>query len=196
MFLVLGNNIIYFLFCCISHYENLPYDIPLNWVWVKHNDFISVIGGAQPPKRNFKSTPQEGYVRLYQIRDYGTSPVPVYIPIEMAQKTTKKGDVLLARYGASLGKVFFAEEGAYNVAMAKAELKYDNIIERDFIYYYYLSDIYQTKLKSISRTAQAGFNATDLSELYLPIPPLSEQRLITEKIKKVFFMLETISAEL
>ena len=182
--------------CDTSHYKNLPFDIPLNWVWVKHNDVISVIGGAQPPKSNFKSTPQEGYVRLYQIRDYGTSPVPVYIPIEMAQKTTKKGDVLLARYGASLGKVFFAEEGAYNVAMAKAELKYDNIIERDFIYYYYLSDIYQTKLKSISRTAQAGFNATDLSELYLPIPPLSEQRLITEKIKKVFFMLETISAEL
>ena len=126
-----------FCICPISHYKNLPFDIPLNWVWVKHNDVISVIGGAQPPKSNFKSTPQEGYVRLYQIRDYGTSPVPVYIPIEMAQKTTKKGDVLLARYGASLGKVFFAEEGAYNVAMAKAELKYDNIgLTRELPYEY------------------------------------------------------------
>ena len=182
--------------CDTSHYENLPHEIPLNWVWVKHNDVISVIGGAQPPKSNFRFIPQEGYIILYQIRDYGKSPIPVYIPIEMAQKTTRQGDILLARYGASLGKVFIAEEGAYNVAMAKAELKCDNIIEKDFLYYYYLSDIYQTKLKSISRTAQAGFNATDLSELYFPIPPLPEQRLITKTIKKIFSTIDSISAEL
>ena len=185
-----------FCICPISHYENLPHEIPLNWVWVKHNDVISVIGGAQPPKSNFRFTPQEGYIRLYQIRDYGKSPIPVYIPIEMAQKTTRQGDILLARYGASLGKVFIAEEGAYNVAMAKADLKCDNIIDKDFLYYYYLSDIYQTKLKSISRTAQAGFNATDLSELYFPIPPLPEQRLITKTIKKIFSIIDSISAEL
>ena len=182
--------------CDTSHYENLPHEIPLNWVWVKHNDVISVIGGAQPPKSNFRFTPQEGYIRLYQIRDYGKSPIPVYIPIEMAQKTTRQGDILLARYGASLGKVFIAEEGAYNVAMAKADLKCDNIIEKDFLYSYYLSDIYQTKLKSISRTAQAGFNATDLSELYFPIPPLPEQRLIMKTIKKIFSTIDSISAEL
>ncbi len=88
--------------CDTSHYENLPHEIPLNWVWVQHNDVISVIGGAQPPKSNFRFTPQEGYIRLYQIRDYGKSPIPVYIPIEMAQKTTRQGDILLARYGASL----------------------------------------------------------------------------------------------
>ncbi len=80
--------------------------------------------------------------------------------------------------------------------MAKADLKCDNIIEKDFLYYYYLSDIYQTKLKSISRTAQAGFNATDLSELYFPIPPLPEQRLITKTIKKIFSTIDSISAEL
>ena len=45
-------------------------------------------------------------MRLFQIRDYGKYPLPVYIPIKDAVKQTHKEDILLARYGGSLGKVF------------------------------------------------------------------------------------------
>ena len=106
--------------------EDLPFDIPDSWTWVRHNSIFEIFGGSQPPKDKFIGYPKEGYIRLYQIRDYGPKPEPVYIPIKDAHKVTVKGDILLARYGASVGKVFFAEDGAYNVAMAKVEKLYVN----------------------------------------------------------------------
>lgn len=175
-----------------SHYQNVPFDIPASWEWVLHNDIINLVGGSQPPKSNFSSENRKGYIRLYQIRDYGTTPVPVYIPLDLAQKRTNKGDILLARYGGSLGKVFRAEYGAYNVAMTKVVVKYTGLIDIDFAYIYYLAPIYQHKLKTISRTAQVGFNEVDFFDLYFPLPPLAEQKCIVSEIERIFGVLGTI----
>lgn len=187
-----GSNIC----ASIGHYENLPFPIPRNWAWVRHNDILEISGGAQPAKLHFSSELHPNYIRLYQIRDYGDNPCPVYIPLEMASKRTQRGDILLARYGGSLGKVFRAEDGAYNVAMAKIIFKYDSLLDIDFAYYLYLSKLYQGKLQEVSRTAQAGFNANDFNDLYFPIPPLHEQRRIVEKIRTVYHVIDKITEEL
>ena len=178
--------------CDNGHSEKFPYEIPESWVWCGHNSILDISGGAQPSKNYFETKPKPNYIRLYQIRDYGESPVPVYIPINLAPKQTKKGDILLARYGGSLGKVFHAEQGAYNVAMAKVIFKFENLIYKEFAYYYYLSDLYQGKLKEISRTAQAGFNSTDFNDMYFPLPPLAEQQRIVQKIEELFSVLDNI----
>ncbi len=178
--------------CDNGHSEKFPYDIPATWVWCGHNSILDISGGAQPSKSYFETTPKHNYVRLYQIRDYGESPVPIYIPINFASKQTEKGDILLARYGGSLGKVFHAEQGAYNVAMAKVIFKFDNLIYKEFAFYYYLSDLYQGKLKEISRTAQAGFNSTDFNDMYFPLPPLAEQQRIVSKIEELYSILDNI----
>ena len=182
--------------CDNSHYENLPFEIPSNWVWASHNDILEISGGAQPPKSEFSEVMKPGYIRLYQIRDYGEKPIPIYIPLSTASKTTVKGDILLARYGGSLGKVFIAEDGAYNVAMAKVIFCYPEILNRKFVYYYYLSSIYQNKLRSISRTAQAGFNSGDFEDMYFPLPPLEEQGRIVDAISSIWEMIDMITAEL
>ena len=182
--------------CDNSHYENLPFEIPSTWVWVSHNDMLEISGGAQPPKSEFSEVMKPGYIRLYQIRDYGEKPIPIYIPLSTASKTTVKGDILLARYGGSLGKVFIAEDGAYNVAMAKVILCYPEVLNQKFVYYYYLSSIYQNKLRSISRTAQAGFNSGDFEDMYFPLPPLKEQGRIVDAISSIWEMIDMITAEL
>ena len=179
-----------------GHYQKLPFKIPKSWVWCGHNDILEISGGSQPAKNHFISVPKDNYIRLYQIRDYGDNPIPVYIPEELASKRTEKGDILLARYGGSLGKVFHAETGAYNVAMAKVIFKYPNVIVRDFAYYYYLSDLYQGRLKEISRTAQAGFNSSDFNEMFFPLPPYEEQKRIVNAINKTFTILDTIMENL
>ena len=161
--------------CDNPHYRKLPFQIPSTWAWCSHNDVLEISGGSQPAKRFFSSVPQKGYVRLYQIRDYGENPIPVYIPIEYAMKQTEEGDILLARYGGSLGKVFHAEKGAYNVAMAKVIFKDKDLINKEYAYFYYLSDLYQGRLKEISRTAQAGFNSSDFNEMYFPLPPYEDR---------------------
>ena len=182
--------------CDNPHYRNLPFEIPSTWSWCCHNDVLEISGGSQPAKRYFSTNPKIGHVRLYQIRDYGDSPVPVYIPIEYATKQAEKGDILLARYGGSLGKVFRAEKGAYNVAMAKIVFKYKELIYKEFAYYYYLSDLYQGRLKEISRTAQAGFNSSDFNEMYFTLPPYKEQQRIVNAINKAFTTLDAISENL
>ena len=182
--------------CDNGHYQKLPFKIPKSWVWCGHNDILEISGGSQPAKNHFISVPKDNYIRLYQIRDYGDNPIPVYIPEELASKRTEKGDILLARYGGSLGKVFHAETGAYNVAMAKVIFKYPNVIFKDFAYYYYLSDLYQGRLKEISRTAQAGFNSSDFNEMLFPLPPYEEQKRIVNAINKTFTILDTIAENL
>ena len=179
-----------------GHYQKLPFKIPKSWVWCGHNNVLEISGGSQPAKNLFISVPKANYVRLYQIRDYGENPIPVYIPEELASKRTEKGDILLARYGGSLGKVFHAERGAYNVAMAKVIFKYPNVIFKDFAYYYYLSDLYQGRLKEISRTAQAGFNSSDFNEMLFPLPPYEEQKRIVNVINKTFTILDKIAVNL
>ena len=164
--------------------DELPFEIPESWTWVRHNSIFEIFGGSQPPKSKFSKIPKDGYIRLYQIRDYGPNPDPIYIQIKDAHKTTNKGDILLARYGASVGKVFWAENGAYNVAMAKVEKLYEsNFIDFNYMYAFYKSPLYQLLVKNNSRSAQAGFNKNDLSELLLPIPPFEEQKRIVKKIQ-------------
>ena len=182
--------------CDNPHYRNLPFQIPSTWAWCSHNDVLEISGGSQPAKRFFSSVPQKGYVRLYQIRDYGENPIPVYIPTEYAMKQTEKGDILLARYGGSLGKVFHAQKGAYNVAMAKVIFKDKDLINKEYAYFYYLSDLYQGRLKEISRTAQAGFNSSDFNEMYFPLPPYEEQQRIVNAINKAFTTLDAIAKNL
>ena len=178
--------------CDNEHSRKLPY----NWSCISHNSIIELSGGSQPPKRKFISKPTKGYIRLFQIRDYGKNPLPVYIPNVDAVKQTHKGDILLARYGGSLGKVFIAENGAYNVAMTKVIFKQPQLIDKMFAFFYYHSRVYQDKLKEISRTAQAGFNSGDFEDLYFPLPPLTEQKRIVCKIEDLFTLINIIEMEL
>ena len=166
--------------------DETPFDIPASWMWVRHNELFEIVGGSQPPKSNFKDVPSKGDVRLYQIRDYGEAPVPVYVDRNLVSKFTEEGDILLARYGGSLGKVFWAKEGAYNVAMAKIVMMYKTeLVDKTYLYYYYLAPLYQNLVKGSNRAAQGGFNKDDLNALMFPLPPLKEQRRIVAKIEEL-----------
>ena len=169
---------------CID--DKIPFEIPSTWCWVSHNQLFEISGGSQPPKSQFVDSPKSGYIRLYQIRDYGSNPMPVYIPQEKANKITKEGDIILARYGGSLGKVFWAKDGAYNVAMAKVIPLFDSeFVNKQYLFLFYQSSIYQYLVKDHSRSAQAGFNKDDLKDLFFPLPPLEEQSRIVEIYKSV-----------
>ena len=170
---------------CID--DKIPFGIPSTWRWVRHNQLFEISGGSQPPKSQFIDNPKSGYVRLYQIRDYGSNPIPVYIPKEKANKMTKEGDIILARYGASLGKVFWAKDGAYNVAMAKVIPLFESaLVNKQYLFLFYQSSIYQYLIKDHSRSAQAGFNKDDLTDLFFPLPPRKEQQRIVAQIEKLF----------
>ena len=176
--------------------DEKPFNIPDSWEWVRFSELFNIEGGSQPPKSTFSDTGGKGKIRLFQIRDYGENPVPVYIPIDKAKKISQIGDILLARYGASLGKVFFAEYGAYNVALAKVlfNFKSEDFILKKYLFYYFKSELYQNFVRSNSRSAQAGFNKSDLNRLVFPVPPISEQKRIAAKIAQLFALLRKVES--
>ena len=80
----------------ITCYNEHSWRLQYNWCCVSHNSVIELSGGSQPSKSRFRTEYTDSYMRLFQIRDYGKYPLPVYIPIKDAVKQTHKEDILLA----------------------------------------------------------------------------------------------------
>ena len=157
---------------------------PSNWEVSDFKSICNIEGGNQPPKSVFISEPREGYVQLFQIRDLGPNPVPVFIPEKLARSTAIEGEILIGRYGASVGKIFKAKKGAYNVALVKF-IYPKSKLDSDFVYWFLKSSRSQALFTGMSRSAQAGFNKKDLAPLLIPIPSLPEQQKIIEKLNSL-----------
>lgn len=168
--------------------------LPEGWVNSKFTDLMDVQGGTQPPKSEFVPEAQNGYIRLLQIRDFGKKPVPTYIPETKKLKTCREEDLLIGRYGASLGRICTGHAGAYNVALAK--VIYPHEFERSFIRYYLESEIFQFPLRLLSRSAQNGFNKEDLSRFVFLLAPLAEQKIIAEKLDTLLAQVDSTKARL
>lgn len=157
--------------------DKAVHDLPESWRWEWFTDVMDVDGGTQPPASEFVDIPRPGYVRLVQIRDFESDSHITYIPDSIKWRKCCPSDVLIARYGASLGRICTGLEGAYNVALAKV-VPTDRVYI-PFVYYLLRSEYFQGPLSaSGGRSAQAGFNKGGLAVIPLPIPPPSEQRAI------------------
>lgn len=169
-------------------------ELPRGWTTTKFTEVLDISGGTQPPKSEFIPAPQDGYIRLLQIRDFGEKPVPTFIPDNGKRKTCRKDDVLIGRYGASIGRICTGMDGAYNVALAKV-IKPD-FIDGGFLKYYLMSENFQQPLRLLSRSAQNGFNKKDLSNFDFVYPPLEEQKRIADKLDSVLAKVEAAQARL
>jgi type I restriction enzyme S subunit len=173
--------------------EEQPFPIPGNWVWGRFGQVFNIEGGTQPPKDQFIASPRNGYIRLLQIRDFGHRPVPTYIPKTDKLRVCATNDVMLARYGASVGKVLMGHEGAYNVALTKVVFDHSRLDAR-FVFWWLQTSQFQKVLTSMSRSAQAGFNKGDLFPVPLPFPPLAEQRRIVAKVEELLALCDELEA--
>ena len=146
--------------------------LPEGWEIKRFEGVIDIQGGSQPPKSEFIYEEQENYIRLLQIRDFGEKPVPTFVPKNRVSKFCQETDILIARYGASLGRIVTGLSGAYNVALAKTI--YDKSVLNDrFVFYLLQTPIFQKPLSMISRSAQNGFAKQDIADIKIPLPPHS-----------------------
>ncbi|GAC91433.1 hypothetical protein KN10_1869 [Anoxybacillus flavithermus NBRC 109594] len=165
--------------------DEQPYEVPGNWTYFYFTSILDVQGGTQPPKSEFINEPKEGYIRLVQIRDFASDDYLTYIPYTNKLRIIEEEDILIARYGASVGRILTGLSGAYNVALAKVVYPKEHIY-RKYLYWLLQTEHFQIPLKMISRSAQAGFNKNDLTNIKLPLPPYKEQKRIAEKIERLF----------
>lgn len=145
---------------------------PGSWVKTCFGEVFKVAGGSQPPKSTFIYDPAPGYVQLLQIRDFGEKPVPTFVREDLVTKFCSEDDILIARYGASLGRILTGLAGAYNVAMAKVIFNRD-VLHPKYVFNYLKTTFFQTPLAMMSRSAQNGFSEGELREFVFPLPPLA-----------------------
>ena len=166
-----------------------------DWQLIRLDEYLDIQGGSQPPKSNFIYEPKKGYIQLLQIRDFGQKPVPTYVPINMVTKFCEENDVLIARYGASLGRIVTGLKGAYNVALAKV-IDNQELFIKKYLFYLLQTSVLQKPLKLISRTAQNGFAKHEIGHIQLPLCSILEQKAIVAKIEQLFSGLDNGIANL
>ena len=144
-------------------------------------------GGSQPPKKDWVLEPKTGYIRMLQIRDFTQSEKNFveYVRISNTIKTCQEDDILIGRYGASVGKILTGLAGAYNVAIIKS-IPDKTVLDRIYLMQYFLSDYFQEYViaTGAGRGAQAGFNKDDLSRIDVLLPPMSLQQCFAEIVEQ------------
>ena len=155
------------------------------WEIKKLGEVCDFQGGSQPPKEEWIDEPREGYVRMLQIRDFTQSRSYdiEYVKESNRLKYCNEDDVLLGRYGASVGKVLTGLAGAYNVAIMKTMPNKD-LLNKSYFKYFLESPSFQVFLQQAStmRAAQAGFSKEDIQDFTIPVPPREEQERIVEEL--------------
>jgi type I restriction enzyme S subunit len=142
--------------------------VPKGWHTSSLAKLMDIAGGTQPPASEFVETAREGFIRLIQIRDYETDAHLTFLPRTSKLRLTSKKDIMIARYGASVGRICWGLEGAYNVALVRVVCD-ENY--REFLRSYLQSHVFQERLAAVSgRSAQAGFNKSDIASFKLVEP--------------------------
>ena len=164
------------------------------WEYKKLIDVCDFQGGSQPPKSEWINHDSPGYIRMLQIRDFTQSRKvsPEYVKLTNRTKCCFSDDILIGRYGASLGKILTGIAGAYNVAIMRT-IPNETLLSKGYLKYYLMSSIFQSFLFNIGgRAAQAGFNKEDLKCLNIPLTTLDEQRRIVSYLDSSFKLIDEI----
>lgn len=153
---------------------------------VSLTDICDFQGGTQPPKDEWINQPAQGYVRMLQIRDFTQSDKNYieYVKDTGKLKTCIEDDILIGRYGASIGKILTGLAGAYNVAIVKT-IPDEKVVSKKYLYWYLNSQYFQRFISNVgSRAAQAGFNKNDLGAAQIPLVDKERQEEICEVLEK------------
>lgn len=153
---------------------------------VSLTDICDFQGGTQPPKDEWLDQPTQGYVRMLQIRDFTQSDKNYieYVKDTGKLKTCIEDDILIGRYGASIGKILTGLAGAYNVAIVKT-IPDEKVVSKKYLYWYLNSQYFQRFISNVgSRAAQAGFNKNDLGAAQIPLVDKERQEEICEVLEK------------
>jgi type I restriction enzyme S subunit len=173
--------------------DDVPFECPAGWAWVRFGEISSSFRGHNPPKSLFKDKPAPGYVRFIQQRDFRTDDYAVYVPESRHLKLVKKGEIVMAAYG-NIGNTCRTVEGAFNVAIAKVmEIP---PVARDYTDLLIRSDFIRGALEKVSsRVAVSSMSSDHMRSLAVPLPPLAEQKRIVAKVDELMALCDRLEAQ-
>ena len=188
----IGNDII-----CID--EELPFDIPHNWSWCRLGNIGDWAAG---------STPSRSYPEYYNgtipwlktgdLNDGYITNIPESISEEALKNTSVRlnpsGSVLIAMYGATIGKLGILTFPATTNQACCACSPLDGI-NNHYLFYYLLSQKDNFVYRSVGG-AQPNISKERIVTTLMPVPPYEEQRQILDKIDIFFDLIRDIEKSL
>jgi type I restriction enzyme, S subunit len=167
-----------------------PFDIPENWVWVLLKDVsIKIHYGYTASAEVIGNTK---LLRITDIQDdavdWGKVPFCVINEDQLNSYRLKNKDIVIARTGGTIGKTYLISN-LFDVAVFASYLIRiipSECISEKYLKYFMDSDLYWKQLTEKSQgTGQPNVNGESLKKLLLPLPPLSEQNRIIERLERV-----------
>ena len=181
----IGKNVI-----CID--EEIPFEIPNGWVWARMGQIGDWGAGSTPPRSN----PNYYNGKILWLK---TGELNNGIVFDTEEKITEKafqecslrinkvGNVLIAMYGATIGKLAIAgKELTTNQACCGCS---PYLINNWYLFYFLMASREQF-IKRGEGGAQPNISRVKLVEHLIPLPPLSEQQRIVNTIQNIFRCIE------
>lgn len=168
--------------------DEVPFDVPESWKWVKVGNVGSWSSGATPSRTNPAyyggSIP---WLKTGDLNDGFIQEVPEYITDLALEKTSLRlnpiGSVLMAMYGATIGKLGILEISVTTNQACCACIPYAGMNNKYL--FYYLMSMRQSYIGMAEGGAQPNISKEKIVNSLIPLPPAEEQRRIVAKIEEL-----------
>ena len=168
--------------------DEIPFDVPESWKWVKVGNVGSWSPGATPSRTNPAyyggSIP---WLKTGDLNDGFIQEVPEYITDLALEKTSLRlnpiGSVLMAMYGATIGKLGILEIPVTTNQACCACIPYAGMNNKYL--FYYLMSMRQSYIGMAEGGAQPNISKEKIVNSLIPLPPAEEQRRIVAKIEEL-----------
>ena len=175
--------------------DEIPFDIPETWIWIRVGDVGSWGSGATPPRTNPAyyggSIP---WLKTGDLNDGFIKEVPEFITELALEKTSVRlnpvGSVLMAMYGATIGKLGILEIPVTTNQACCACIPYAGMYNKYL--FYYLMSMRQTYIGMAEGGAQPNISKEKIVNSILPLPPLEEQHRIVAKLEEILPLCERL----
>ncbi|OIN84758.1 restriction endonuclease subunit S [Francisella sp. TX07-6608] len=166
------------------------YKLPAGWEWKKLESISKTTSGGTP-KRNVKEywNGKIGWLKSGELNDSYINKVQEFITDEGVKKSSAKifpkGSLLMAMYGATVGRLGILNIDTTTNQAVCAILNDKNKFETKYLFYF-LKNIRKDMLRDSFGGAQPNLSQTYIKNLNIPLPPLAEQKRIVAKLDSLF----------
>ena len=162
------------------HYENVPFEIPENWVWATLGEIFTLQAGKNITAKDISAKQDADY----RYPCYGGNGLRGYVSFY-----NKEGRFpLIGRQGALCGNVNDANGKFYATEHAVVVNTYCNTN----VYWVINTLLYLNLNQYATSTAQPGLSVSTINEVMIPVPPLKEQQRISNSIKSWFSLIDQL----